>query len=143
MCVCVCVCVRVRLCVRVCVCVCACVCEGEDKYDVKYFRVAQVRSFAAANLSLSTRARARNLGIYFRLSKTHNLTIPGLLFSRSTSPTFLRFLHPKSLEFAICDSLRQLKILPTTDPLPHMIHLPPKNREKAYRNLMRRTISDI
>ena len=48
-----------------------------------------------------------------------------------------------TINYHIQNSLHQLHIDPLVDPLPHMITLPHKCRESAYRNILRTTISTL
>jgi len=52
-------------------------------------------------------------------------------------------LHPSALDYDIRNSLHQLHIDPLVDPLPHMVTLPRKSRERAYRDILRTTISTL
>ena len=81
--------------------------------------------------------------LHFRIIKTIPHTIPGALYELRSDLISILHLHPESLDHHIQHTLQQLKIDPTQDPLPYMNPLPPKNREKAYRNMMRRNVSHI
>jgi len=58
-------------------------------------------------------------------------------------PLALNNLHPSTLDYHIRNSLHQLYIDPLVDPFPHMIIFPHKCRERAYRNILRTTISTL
>ena len=68
---------------------------------------------------------------------------PITLFKTFNKPLALNKLNPSTLDYHIRNSLHQLHIDPLSDPLPHMITLPQKYRERAYRNILRTTISTI
>ena len=80
---------------------------------------------------------------HFRLTKTHSDTLPATLFKTFDKPLALNNLHPSTLDYHIRNSLHQLQIDPLVDPLPHMITLPQKCRKRAYRNILRTTISTL
>jgi len=80
---------------------------------------------------------------HFRLTKIHSDTLPATLFKTFNKPLALNNLHPSTLDYHIRNSLHQLHIDPLVDPLPHMITLPQKCRERAYRNILRTTISTL
>ena len=82
---------------------------------------------------------------HFRLTKTHSDTLPATLFKTFNKPLALNNLHPSTLrlDYHIRNSLHQLHIDPLVGPLPHMITLPQKCRERAYRNMLRTTISTL
>ena len=81
--------------------------------------------------------------LHFRLAKTQPDTLPATLFKTFDKPLALNNLHPSTLDYHIRNSLHQLHIDPFVDPLPHMITLPNKCRERAYRNILRTTISTL
>jgi len=78
-----------------------------------------------------------------QLTKTHPDTLPATLFKTLNKPLALSNLHPSTLDYHIRYSLHQLHIDPLVDPLPHMITLPQKCRECAYRNILRDAIRII
>ena len=80
---------------------------------------------------------------HFRLTKTNSDTLPATFFKTFNKSLALHNLHPSTLDYHIRNSLYQLHIDPLIDPLPHMITLPPKYRERAYRNILRTTISTL
>jgi len=79
----------------------------------------------------------------FRLTKTQPDTLPATLFKTFNKPLALNNLHPSPFDYHIRNSLHQLHIDPLIDPLPHKITLPHKCRERAYRNILRTTISTL
>ena len=81
--------------------------------------------------------------LHFHLTKTHPDTLPATLYKTFNKPLALNNLHPSTLNYHIRKSLYQLHIDPLVDPLPHMITLPHKSRERAYRNILRTTISTL
>jgi len=72
-------------------------------------------------------------------------TLPATLFRTFNKSLALSNLHPSTLDYHIRNSLHQLHIDPRVDPLPHMATLLHKleNRERAYRNILRTTISTL
>jgi len=81
--------------------------------------------------------------LQFRLTKTQSDTLPATLFKTFNKSLALSNLHPSTLDYHIWNSLHQLHIDPLVDPLPHMVTLPHKSRERAYRNLLCTTISTL
>ena len=81
--------------------------------------------------------------LHFRLTKTRSDTLPATLFKTFKKSLALSNLHPSTLDYHILNSLHQLHIDPFVDPLPHMTTFPLKSRERAYRNLLRTTISTL
>jgi len=80
---------------------------------------------------------------HFRLTKTWSDTLPAILYKTSNQSLALSNLHPSTLDYHIRNSLHQLHIDPIMDPLPHMATLPHKSRGRAYRNVLRTTISTL
>jgi len=81
--------------------------------------------------------------LHLGLRKTHSDTLPVTLFKTFNKPLTLNNLHPSTLDYHILNSLHQLHIHPLVDPLPHMTTLPQKCCERAYRNILRTTISTL
>jgi len=81
--------------------------------------------------------------LHFCLTKTRSDTLPATLFRSFNKSLALSTLHPSTLDYHIRNSLHQLHIDPLADPLPHMATLPHKRRERAYRNILRTTISTL
>ena len=77
----------------------------------------------------------------FRLTKSRPDTLHATLFNTFNKSLALSNLHPSSLDYHIWNSLHQLRIDPLVDPLSHMATLPHKSRERAYRDILRTTIS--
>ena len=80
---------------------------------------------------------------HFRLTKVHSDTLPATLFKTFNKSLALNNLHPSTLDYHIRNSLHKLHIDPLIDPLPHMITFPQEYRERAYRNILRTTISTL
>jgi len=81
--------------------------------------------------------------LHFQLTKTRSDTLPATLFKTFNKSLALSNLHPSTLDYHIRNSLHQLLIDPFVDPLPHMTTFPLKSRERAYRNILRTTISTL
>jgi len=82
--------------------------------------------------------------LHFRLTITRSDTLPALLFQKLNSSLPLSNLHTLTLDYHIRYATHALKIDLQTDPLPDMTLQPPKNRERAFRNMMRNIIiSDL
>ena len=81
--------------------------------------------------------------LYFRLTRTRANTLPGTLYDALNRSLPLRNLHPTSLHFHIRQTAQLFGLNLDTDPLPHMSTSPPQNRERAFRNLMRKRISAL
>jgi len=79
----------------------------------------------------------------FRLTKSRPDTLHATLFKTFNKSLALSNLHPSTLDYHIWNSLHQLRIDPLVDPLSHMATLPHKSRERAYRNILRTTISTL
>jgi len=70
-------------------------------------------------------------------------TLPALLFKKLNSSLPLPNLHVTTLDYHIRYATQAFKVDLQTDPLPDMTAQPPKNRERAFRNMMRKTISTL
>ena len=70
-------------------------------------------------------------------------TLPALLFKKLNSSLPLPNLHATTLDYHIRYATQAFKVDLQTDPLPDMTAQPPKNRERAFRNMMRKTISTL
>jgi len=70
-------------------------------------------------------------------------TLPALLFQKLNSSLPLPNLHTSTLYYHIRYATHAFKVDLQTDPLPDMTSQPPKNRERAFRNMMRKTISTL
>jgi len=81
--------------------------------------------------------------LHFRLTTTRPDTLPALLFQKLNTPLSLLSLHPTTLDYHIRYASHAFNIDLSTDPFPHMASQPPKNRERAFRNMMRKIISDL
>jgi len=81
--------------------------------------------------------------LHFRLTNTQPDTLPATLFKTFKKSLALNNLHPSTLDYHIRNSLHQLHIDPLVDPLPHMVTLPHKCHERAYRNILRTIISTL
>jgi hypothetical protein len=81
--------------------------------------------------------------LHFRLTITRPDTLPALLFNKLNSSLPLSSLHTSTLDYHIRYATHAFKIDLQTDPLPDMTSQPPKNRERAFRNMMRKFISDL
>ena len=82
--------------------------------------------------------------LHFRLNITRPDTLPALLFNKLNSSLPLYNLHTSTLDYHILYVTHAFKIVPQTDPLPDMTSQPPKNRERAFRSMMRNIIiSDL
>jgi len=81
--------------------------------------------------------------LHFRLTITRPDSLPALLFKKLNTPCPLSNLHTTTLDYHIRYVSHAFKIDLQTDPLPHMASQPSKNRERAFRNMMRKIISDM
>ena len=81
--------------------------------------------------------------LHFRLTITRPDTLPALLFNKLNSSLPLSNLHTPTLDYPTRYATHAFRIDLQTDPLPDMTSQPPKNRERAFRNLMRKIISDL
>ena len=81
--------------------------------------------------------------LHFRLTKTRPDTLPATLFKTFNKSLALSNLHPSTLDYHTRHSLHQLHIDPLAEPLPHMVTLPHKSSERAYRNILRTTIKTL
>jgi len=81
--------------------------------------------------------------LHFRLTKTRSDTLPATLFKTFNKSLALSNHHPSTLDYHIRNSVHQFRIDPLVDPLPRMATLPHKSRERAYRNILRTTISTL
>ena len=79
------------------------------------------------------------------LSTHHNLTrhSSALLFKKLNSSLPLPNLHNSTLDYHIRYATHAFKVDLQTDPLPDMTSQPHKHRERAFRNMMRKTISTL
>jgi len=81
--------------------------------------------------------------LHFRLTITRPYTLPALLFETLNAPLPLFNLQIKTLDYHIRYATLAFKIDLQTDTLPDMASQPPQNRERAFRNMMRKIISDL
>jgi len=81
--------------------------------------------------------------LHFRLTIIRPDTLPALLFKKLNTPFPLSNLHTTTLDYHIRYATHAFKIDLQTDPLPHMASQPSKNRERAFRNMMRKIINDL
>ena len=81
--------------------------------------------------------------LHFRLTITRPDTLPALLFQKLNSSLPLPNLHTSTLDYYIQYATHAFKVDLQTDPLPDMTLQPTKNRERAFRNMMRKTISTL
>ena len=83
--------------------------------------------------------------LHFRLTITRPDTLPALLFERLNSSLPLPNLHTSTLDYHIRYATHAFKVDSQTDILPDMTRTlqPTKNRERAFRNMMRKTISTL
>jgi len=81
--------------------------------------------------------------LHFRLTITRPDTLPALLFTKLNSSFLLSNLYTSTLDYHKRHATHTFKIDLQTDPLPHMASQPPKNCERALRNMMRKFISDL
>jgi len=79
--------------------------------------------------------------LHFRLTITRADTLPALLFKKLNTPFPLTNLHTTTLDYHIRYATHAFKIDLPTDPLPHMASQPSKNRECAFRNMMRKSLA--
>jgi len=70
-------------------------------------------------------------------------TLPALFFKKLNSSLPLPNLHTSTLDYHIRYATHAFKVDLQTDPLPDMTSQPPKNRERAFRNMMRKIISTL
>jgi len=80
--------------------------------------------------------------LHFRLTITRPDTLLALLFKKLNSSLPLPNLHTSTLDY-IRYATHAFKVELQTDPLPDMTLQPTKNRERAFRNMMRKTISTL
>jgi len=81
--------------------------------------------------------------LYFRLTITKPDILPSLLFKKLNAPFPLSNLQTTTLDYHIRYVTHAFKIDLQNDPLPHMASQPSKNRERAFRNMMRKIFSDL
>ena len=81
--------------------------------------------------------------MHFRLTKTRPDTLPAIPFRTLNKSQALHNLHPSTLDYHIWNPLYQLHIDSLVDPLPQKATLLHKSRERAYRNILRTTISTL
>jgi len=81
--------------------------------------------------------------IHFRLTITRPDTLPAPVFNKLNSSLPLSNLHTSTLDCHIRYAIHAFKINQQTDPLPDMTSRPPKNRERAFRNMIRNFFSDL
>ena len=81
--------------------------------------------------------------LQFRLTNTRTDTLSASLFKTFHKSLALSNLHPSTFDYHIRNLLHQLHIDPLVDPLPHMATLLHKSQERAYRNILRATISTL
>jgi len=76
--------------------------------------------------------------LHFRFTITRPDTLPALLLKKLSLSLPLSNLHTSTLDYHIQYATHAFKIDLQTDPLPEMTSQPPKNRERAFRNMMRK-----
>jgi len=81
--------------------------------------------------------------LHFRLTITRPDTLPALLFKRLNSSLPLPNLHTSILDYHIRYATHAFKVDLQTGPLPDMTLQPTTNRERAFRNMMRKTIGTL
>jgi len=81
--------------------------------------------------------------IHFRFTITRHDTLPALLCAKLNSSLPLPNLHTSTLDYHTRYATHAFKIDSQTDPLPDLTSQPPKNRERAFRNMMRKIISTL
>jgi len=81
--------------------------------------------------------------LHFRLTITKTDILPAPLFKKLNRPFPLSNLHTTTLHYHIRYATHAFKIDLQTDPLPHMASQPSKNRERAFRNMIRKIFSDL
>jgi len=81
--------------------------------------------------------------LHFQLTKTRPDTLPASLFKPFNKSLALSYLLHSTLDYHIQISLHQLHIDPLVDPLQHTTTLLHKSQERAYRNILRTTISSL
>jgi len=81
--------------------------------------------------------------LHFRLTMTRPDTLPALLFKKLNSSLPLSNPHTSTLDYHIRYATHAFKIDLQTHPFPDMTSQPPKNRERAFQNMMRKIISDL
>jgi len=81
--------------------------------------------------------------LHFRVTITRPDTLPALLFKKLNSSLPLPNLHTSTLDYHIRYATHAFKVDLQTDPLPDMTLQTTKNRERAFRNMMRKTISTL
>jgi len=81
--------------------------------------------------------------LHFRLTITRPDTLPTLLFKKLNSSLPLPNLHTSTLGYHIRYATHDFRVKLQTDTLPDMTSQPPKNRERAFRNMMRKTSSTL
>ena len=94
-------------------------------------------------LQLTTRKHVHLAQLHFRLTITRPDTLPALLFKKLNSPFPLSNLHTSTLDYHIRYTIHAIKIDLQTGPLPHMASQPPKNRERSFRSMIRKFMSDL
>jgi len=78
-----------------------------------------------------------------QLTITRPDTLPALIFKKPNSSLPLSNLHTSTLDCYIGYVTHAFKIDLQIDPFPDMTSQPPKNCERAFRNMMRKIISDL
>jgi len=83
--------------------------------------------------------------LHCRLTMTRPDTLSALLFKKLNSSLPLPNLHTSTQDYHIRYATHTFKIdlQLENDPLPHITSQPPKNRERAFRNMMRKFVSDL
>jgi len=79
--------------------------------------------------------------LHFRLTITRPDALPALLFRKLNSSRPLSNLHTSHIRYTTHAFKTRIDL--QTDPLPDMTSQPPKNCERAFRNMMSKTISDL
>ena len=74
---------------------------------------------------------------------TRTDALPALLFKKLNLSLPLPNLHTSTLDYHIRYATHAFKVDLQTDPLPDMTSQPPQNCERAFRNMMRKTISTL
>jgi len=81
--------------------------------------------------------------LHFRLTITRPDTLPAFFFKKLNSSLPLPNLRTSTLVYHIRYTTHAFKVDLQTDPLPDMTSQPPKNLERAFRNMMRKTIRTL
>jgi len=81
--------------------------------------------------------------LHFSLTITRPDTRPALIFQKLNTSFPLLNLHPTTLDCHMRYATHAFRMDLQTDPLPHMTSQPFANHERAFRNMIRKSISDL